>query len=95
MCDVVVTARSGYTFSDSMAGDEAVTAPAETVKGSHGYDANEPGMHATFVAWGAGIRPGVKTGIVTNTCVAPTIATLLGLKMKDTDGQPLTMILAK
>ena len=95
MCDVVLSAKSGYTFSDSFAGDQAVTVPTETTKGSHGYDPNEPMMHATFVAWGAGIRPGVNAGTITNTSVAPTIATLLGLKMKNTDGKPLTAILSK
>jgi predicted AlkP superfamily pyrophosphatase or phosphodiesterase len=93
MCDVVLSAKCGYTFSDSVAGDEAVTAPAKETKGSHGYDHNEPMMHATFIAWGAGIRRSAKVGTIANTSVAPTIATLLGLEMKNTDGQPLTMIL--
>ena len=95
MCDIVLSAKSGYMFSDSVAGNVAVTAPAATTKGSHGYDPNEPMMHATFVAWGAGIRPGVKLGTIANTSIAPTIATLLGLKMGNTDGQPLTTILTK
>ena len=95
MCDVVLSAKSGYTFSDSVVGDETVTAPTKVARGSHGYDHNEPMMHATFVAWGAGIRRGVKVGTITNTSVAPTIASLLGLEMKNTDGQPLTMILTK
>ena len=93
MCDVVLSAKSGYTFSDSVAGDEAVTQPSEAVKGTHGYDPSEPGMHATFVAWGAGIRPGAKLGTITNTSVAPTIAALLGLKMDGTDGPILSRIL--
>ena len=52
-------------------------------------------MHATFVAWGMGIRREARTGTITNTCVAPTIAALVGLKMKNTDGHPLTAILTK
>lgn len=93
--DVVLSAKEGYAFSDSPAGDEAVSAISKEVKGTHGYDPNMPKLHATFVAWGAGIRPGANAGTITSTCVAPTIAALLGLRMENTDGQPLTAILAE
>ena len=95
MADMVLSASTGYTFSDTAAGDLVVTAKAGEVKGSHGYDPNEPGMHATFVAWGAGIQPGVKLGTISNTDVAPTMAALLGLTMKDVDGKVLDTILKK
>ena len=93
MPDVVLSAKSGYSFSDSLAGDLVVTPKSDEVKGAHGYDPNQPGLHATFVAWGVGIRPHVKVGPINNTDVAPTIAELLGLKMKDVDGKPLEEIL--
>jgi predicted AlkP superfamily pyrophosphatase or phosphodiesterase len=72
-----------------------VTPKSDDVKGTHGYDPNQPGMHATFVAWGAGIRPHVNVGAINNTDVAPTIAERLGLKMKDVDGRPFEEILTK
>jgi predicted AlkP superfamily pyrophosphatase or phosphodiesterase len=95
MPDVVLAAKSGYSFSDSLGGDLVVTPKSDEVKGTHGYDPNQPGMHATFVAWGAGIRPHVNVGAMNNTDVAPTIAELLGLKMKDVDGRPLEEMLTK
>jgi len=95
MADVVLSAKSGYSFSDSLAGDLVVTPKSDDVKGTHGYDPNQPGLNATFVAWGTGIRPHTNISSINNTNVAPTIAELLGLKMKDVDGKPLEEILSK
>lgn len=95
MADVVLSAKKGYTFTDVAAGDLVVTAKSDQVKGSHGYDPNEPGLNASFVAWGAGIKQGVKLGPISNMDVAPTMATLLGIKMPDTDGQVLNQLLTK
>lgn len=95
MADVVLSAKKGYSFSDSLAGDLVVTPKTEEVKGAHGYDPNQGGLHGTFVAWGAGIKAGEKLGTINNTDVAPTIVTLLGLKMPDSDGQVLESILTK
>lgn len=95
MADLVLSAKSGYSFTDSLAGDLVVTPKSDSVKGTHGYDPNQSSMHATFVAWGAGIQPKSKLGTINNTDVAPTIAALLGVKMPDTDGRVLDSILAK
>ena len=95
MADVVLSARKGYTFADTAAGEDVVTAKTEDVKGSHGYDPNAAGMHASFVAWGAGIVPGTKLGTISNMDVTPTMATLLGLHMKDSDGKVLDKMLTK
>jgi predicted AlkP superfamily pyrophosphatase or phosphodiesterase len=93
MADLVLSAKSGYAFSDSLGGDLLVTPKTEDVRGTHGYDNNEPGLHGTFVAWGAGIKPGSKLGTIENTDVAPTIAKLLGLKFPNADGHALESIL--
>ncbi|MDB6137538.1 MAG: phnA [Verrucomicrobiaceae bacterium] len=95
MADLVLSAKKGYSFIDNATGEEVVTAKTEEVKGSHGYDPNEPGLNATFVACGAGIRAGVKLGNISNMDVAPTMATLLGIKMPDSDGQVLAPLLVK
>ena len=89
MADLVLSAKSGYSFSDSLTGDLIVTPKSDDLKGSHGYDPNESDLHGTFVAWGAGIRPAMKMGTINNTDVAPTVAALLGLKMPDADGKVL------
>ena len=57
-------------------------------KGSHGHDANLPDLHAVFVAWGTGIKPGVNLGDIDNRSVAPTIAKLLGIEMPGVEGKP-------
>ena len=95
MADLVLSAKSGYSFSDSLGGNLVITPKTETVKGTHGYDPNQPGMHATFAAWGVGIRPGAKLGTISNTDVAPTIAALLGLQMPTADGRVLDAAILK
>lgn len=91
--DLILSAKKGYTFDTTATGDEAVTAPSEQVKGTHGYDPNEPDLHASFIACGFGIAGGKSLGTITNTSVAPTLAALLGLQMKNVDGKVLQDIL--
>ena len=93
MADLVLSAASGFNFVDSPAGDVVVTPLDEVTKGSHGSDAANPDMHATFVAWGAGIQAGARCGTVSNTSVAPTLAALLGLKVENMDGPVLQPLL--
>jgi predicted AlkP superfamily pyrophosphatase or phosphodiesterase len=94
MADLVLCARDGYAFSNQAAG-EVVTEKWKTPKGTHGYDPNQPGMHATFVAWGVGVRSGVTLGTIGNIDVAPTLGALLGVPMKDVDGRVLEEIVVK
>jgi predicted AlkP superfamily pyrophosphatase or phosphodiesterase len=90
---LVLTTGPGYSFN------EALTAPATAdaggLKGTHGHDPNPDFMHATFLAAGAGIKPGSKLGVIKNLDVAPTIARLLGIELKDVEGRVLEEILAK
>lgn len=95
MADLVLSAKEGYSFSDSLAGNLVVTPKSDVVKGTHGYDPNQPRLHGTFVAWGAGIKAGAKAGTMNNTDVAPTMAELLGVKIPDADGRVLDSILSK
>ena len=68
--------------------------PEPERKGTHGHDPNLPELHASFIAWGAGIKPGATVGDINNTDVAPTLAKLLGLEMTGVDGRVLTEALA-
>jgi len=95
MADIVLSAKTGYTFTDTAGGEVVVTPKMTSTKGNHGYDPNQPGMHATFVAWGQGIKPGATLDKIENTDVAPTVAALLGLKMNDVDGKVLDAVLAR
>jgi len=86
--DLILFAEEGCTFGDTAAGELPFNDKPER-KGSHGHDPNLPDLHATFVAWGAGIKPGVRLGEISNIDVAPTIARLLELSIPNADGKAL------
>lgn len=93
--DAILVAKDGYAVSNSVDGD-AFVAPnteARTSLGSHGFLSKFPKMNAMCVLSGRGIRQGEKLQDVENIDVAPTIATLLGLKEFSADGKPLAAAL--
>ncbi|HRQ88607.1 MAG TPA: ectonucleotide pyrophosphatase/phosphodiesterase [Bacteroidia bacterium] len=92
--DLMLSAADGYSFSGKDDG-ELVILPTDGPKGSHGYSSFHDLMGASFVASGAGIKPGVVLDRISNTDVAPTIAALLGVEMENVEGRVLTEILAK
>lgn len=92
--DVVLLCDEGCVFGDTAAGAMTFQEKPER-KGSHGHDRELPDLHATFVAWGRGIKPGTTVGVVHNTDVAPTLAKLLGVEMPGTDGKPIDGVLAR
>lgn len=95
MADLILVPKAGYGFSNEANGEESVTevqgAPGN--QGQHGFLATNPRMNGVFVAWGHGIKAGVKLGLVDNIDIAPTIAALLGEKFPSADGQVLREIL--
>ena len=93
MPDLILAARDGYAFGDSAAGDAPIVEGA--VRGSHGALPEDPRVHATFVAWGAGIRRGAAVEIIRNVDVAPTVARLLGLRLEGAEGRVLEEILER
>jgi predicted AlkP superfamily pyrophosphatase or phosphodiesterase len=86
--DLILFAEEGCVFGDTAAGELSFNDKPER-KGSHGHDPNLPDLHATFVAWGAGIKSGERLGEISNLDVAPTIANLLGLSIRNPDGKSL------
>lgn len=92
MADLVLAAQPGYAFSGSPDGEPVADAEPGYL-GTHGYLASDPEMNAVFIAAGPGIRPAVRPEAVRNLDVAPTIATLLGLRLEGVEGRPLTQIL--
>ena len=91
--DMIIFAKYGYALGDTAAGDLPFEVKPER-KGSHGHDPSIPELHASFLAWGARIKPGVKLGEISNTSVTPTIAKIMGLEMSNLDGKPLDEILS-
>ena len=93
MSDLVLAAKSGYAFAGAYDGNAVVDLAPGGSPGSHGYLASDPDMDAILLAWGYGIRPGVTLERIQNVDVAPTVAALLGLKMKGVVGRELREIL--
>jgi predicted AlkP superfamily pyrophosphatase or phosphodiesterase len=89
---LVLMTGPGYSFANELT--RPAVADAGGHKGTHGHDPAPAYMHATFIAAGAGIKPGVKLQIIRNTDIAPTIAHLMGLTMPDVDGRVLKEILS-
>jgi hypothetical protein len=94
MADLVLFAEDRFAFDSATDGEVVTSVPAGSTPGAHGYLNTEPAMNAVFVASGPGIRRGAKLGSIRNLDVAPTIAKLLGLKMNNIEGKPLTEALA-
>lgn len=64
--------------------------PLVPARHEHGYLPTHPKMFTSLVLSGRGITPGATIGHVRSLDVAPTIARLLGLEMKDVEGKILT-----
>ena len=89
---LMLTARDGYSFSTAAHG-EVVADATEGSLGAHGYVSTDPELQALFIASGRGIKAGVTLDSMRTIDLAPTMARLLGLELKDVDGRVLTEIL--
>lgn len=87
MFQLLLTAKSGYSFSGAKGGP--VTAAVPQQAGSHGYLASEADLDAIFIASGCGVKPGTKLERVANIDVAPTIAKLLGVSFQTAKAKPV------
>jgi predicted AlkP superfamily pyrophosphatase or phosphodiesterase len=87
--DLLIAAKPGNVFASG-----APDGKGEAHGGTHGYLNSDPQMRAIFMAWGSGIKPGVRLGTISNLDVAPTIAALLGIELTKATGHPLTRILS-
>ena len=88
--DLLLAAKPGYSFASGSPDGESGASHA----GTHGYLNSDAEMQAIFLAWGNGIRPGVRLDHISNLDVAPTIAALLGIEMRNVTGHPLREILS-
>jgi len=94
MANLLLVAKEGYTISGSLNGSKIVVPNRAGITGSHGYVSTEPKMNAIFVAAGSGIQSGVKLDLARNIDVAPTVSSLLGVKLENAKGKVLTSILS-
>jgi hypothetical protein len=85
-------ARFGLEAEPGFAFGDRPTPPllrAAARRGAGGYLLPRPETAAGFVAWGRGVRPGVRIPRMRQTDVAPTVAQLLGLDLGEVDGRAL------
>jgi hypothetical protein len=79
-------AEPGFAFGDSL--HLPLQRPA-AIRGAGGYLPQRAEMNAGFVAWGRGVRSGIRVPRMRQVDVAPTVASLMGLELGDTDGRVL------
>ena len=88
--DMLLAAKPGYSFGNGIEGDVVI----DSNGGTHGYLNSDSEMNAIFMAGGSGIQHGIQLDRISNLDVAPTIAALLGIEMKNIAGHPLSKILS-
>ena len=84
-------AEPGFSFGNQI--EPPLLQPGAR-RGVGGYLTGQPGTETGFVAWGRGVRSGIRIPRMRQTDVAPTIAHLLGLDLGDVDGRALVGILS-
>lgn len=86
--DLWLSARSGYSFSESFEGDDPVRTRTKA-GGTHGYLPDQPDMLGTLILSGAGIRSNARISKASILDIAPTIAHLLDIPFNDSEGRVL------
>ncbi len=89
-----LVARDGYAFAAPATDPVVVDAPATSL-GTHGYVSTDPDLQALFIVSGRGIRPGVRLDAIDNLGIAPTAASLLGVRLGEVEGRAMTEVLAR
>ena len=79
-------AEPGYVFADAAKGP--LLAPA-SVASAGGYATSDPHLAAGFVAWGPGLRPGLRVPGLRQTDVAPTLARWMGVSFGPVEGRTM------
>ncbi len=79
-----------YTISEKAAGD---TRNDARVKGGAGHVPSRSSLRGVLIAWGTGIKPGVRLEYARLVDIAPTVARLLGLELKTARGRVLNEVL--
>ncbi|MGA2631443.1 MAG: ectonucleotide pyrophosphatase/phosphodiesterase [Terriglobia bacterium] len=83
---LALEAPSGAGFDDRAAGE--VVRQLGRTAGTHGYLPFRAGLESSFIAWGPGIKKGVKLGRIPMTAVAPTLLKSLGIEKPGFGSRP-------
>jgi len=87
--DMIVGEVDTFLTADA-ANQSTARVPLTPARHEHGYLPTDPKMFTSLVLSGRGVKKGATIGHVRSLDVAPTIATLLGIEMKDVEGRVLT-----
>ncbi len=99
-CTFLLEANLGYYFTDELEGDpikevkpEDVGHKAHRTKATHGYSPFKKDYTTVFMAAGMGIKGGEIIEEMSLVDEAPTIASLLGVELKEADGRIISQFL--
>lgn len=87
-----ISGNDGYTISGG-ANRRTFFGDSNKVTGNHGPLPEEPKLHTGLIVNGAGVRGGASLDRARLIDVAPTVAKLLGVEMKDVEGRVLAELL--
>jgi hypothetical protein len=87
---LVLEAAPDAYFAGGLAGPLVSGSPN---RGTHGFPPDRPEMLASCLLSGRGVRPGLRTGIVSLRDIAPTVSELLGISMPTAKGRVLRELL--
>jgi predicted AlkP superfamily pyrophosphatase or phosphodiesterase len=90
---LMLEAAPGFSFDELLTG-EAIHDSGETYKGTHGYLPSDPRMRASLLMYGPGVRQAAHLPLVRMIDLAPSIASLLKLKLPQPEGRPLKALLS-
>jgi predicted AlkP superfamily pyrophosphatase or phosphodiesterase len=82
----VVSLQPGYKLARGWSGPLISDTP---ITGMHGYVPSQPEMRSVFFVAGPGITAGKSIGEIDMRDIAPTVANLLGITLKNTEGRTL------
>ena len=86
--DLLLAAKDDYCFTSETSDQFITPSPG----GTHGFLNTDPKMQAIFLAWGRAVPHGIHLGDISNLDVAPTIAALFNLQMKQIQGHAIPEI---
>jgi predicted AlkP superfamily pyrophosphatase or phosphodiesterase len=84
----MLEAGEGYAFGTNLTGGLVTDS---RIRGMHGYLPDPEDYRATFVASGAGVARRGDLGTVRMTQVGPTVASALGIILRDAQGRPIKL----
>lgn len=89
--ELILDAAPGYYFSDRF--DGPLVRETQNDRGTHGQLPSRPGLEASFIVAGPGVKGGKDLGRISLKRLAPTLAALLGLPAKSlaTTERPLEL----